>query len=141
MNNNKKRLFIIENNDEFKFSEKKKIVSFNRVAFLFFFILFIFLLYSTKIAYLGSSTPKKTYQTVNQIKNYRADIVDIDGSFIGKSVITYNVGVKPKLINDKKKFLLKLKYSFPELDFKKIENNIEKNKFFYLKKKTHSSKI
>ena len=135
MNNNKKRLYIIENNDEFKFSEKKKIVSFNRVAFLFFFILFIFLLYSTKIAYLGSSTPKKIYQTANQIKNYRADIVDIDGSFIGKSVITYNVGVKPKLINDKKKFLLKLKYSFPELDFEKIQNNIEKNKFFYLKKK------
>ena len=131
MNKNKKRLYIIENNDEFKFSEKKKIVSFNRVAFLFFFILFIFLLYSAKIAYLGSSTPKKIYQTANQIKNYRADIVDIDGSFIGKSVITYNVGVKPKLINDKKKFLLKLKYSFPELDFEKIENNIEKNKFFF----------
>ena len=135
MNNNKKRLYIIENNDEFKFSEKKKIVSFNRVAFLFFFILFIFLLYSTKIAYLGSSTPKKTYQIANKIKNYRADIVDIDGSFIGKSVITYNVGVKPKLINDKKKFLLKLKYSFPDLDFEKIEDNIEKDKFFYLKKK------
>ena len=46
---------------------------------------------------------------VNQIKNYRADIVDIDGSFIGKSVITYNVGVKPKLINDKKKFFVKIK--------------------------------
>ena len=44
----------------------------------------------------------------NKIKNYRADIVDNDGSFIGKSVITYNVGVKPKLINDKKKFLLKV---------------------------------
>ena len=141
MNNNKKRLHIIENNDDFKFSEKKKIVSFNRVAFLFFFILFIFLLYSTKIAYLGSGTPKQTYQMANKIKNYRADIIDANGSFIGKSVITYNVGVKPKFINDKKKFLLKLKYSFPELDFEKIENNIEKNKFFYLKKKTHSSKI
>ena len=131
MNNNKKRLYIIENNDDFKFSEKKKIVYFNRVAFLFFFILFIFLLYSTKIAYLGSSTPKQTYQIAKKIKNYRADIIDIDGSFIGKSVVTYNVGVKPKLINDKKKFLLKLKYSFPELDFEKIENDIEKNKFFF----------
>ncbi len=133
--NNNKRLYIIENNDEFKFSEKKRIVSFNRVSFLFFLILFIFLLYLTKIAYLGSSTPIQTYQMANKIKNYRADIIDINGRFIGKSVITYNVGVKPKLINDKKKFLLKLKYSFPELDFEKIENNIEKNKFFYLKKK------
>ena len=31
--------------------------------------------------------------------------------------------------------MLKLKYSFPELDFEKIENNIKKDKFFYLKKK------
>ncbi len=135
MNYKKKKLYIIENEDSFKFSEKKKIVSFNRVAFLFFFILFIFLLYSTKIVYLGSSSPNQTYQMTKKIENHRADIIDINGSFIAKSVITYNVGIKPNLINDKKKFLLKLKYSFPELDFQKIENNIEKKKFFYLKKK------
>ena len=135
MNNNKKRIYIIENEDGFEFSEKKKIVSFNRVAFLFFFILFIFLLYSTKIVYLGSSSPKQKYQITNKIKNYRADITDVDGRFIAKSVTTYNVGIKPNLINDKKKFLLKLKYSFPELDFRKIENNLDKKKFFYLKKK------
>ncbi len=135
MNNNKKRIYIIENEDGFKFSEKKRIVSFNRVAFLFFFILFIFLLYSTKIVYLGSSSPKQKYQMTHKIKNYRADIIDVDGRFIAKSVITYNIGVKPDLINDKKKFLLKLKYSFPELDFNKIENEIDKKKFFYLKKK------
>ena len=135
MSNNKKRIYIIENENGFKFSEKKGVVSFNRVAFLFFLILFIFLLYSTKIVYLGSSSPKQKYQMTNKIKNYRADIIDVDGRFIAKSVITYNIGVKPNLINDKKKFLLKLKYSFPELDFNKIENEIDKKKFFYLKKK------
>jgi len=135
MNNNKKRLYIIENEYGFKFSEKKKLVSFNRIAFLFFFILFIFLLYSTKIVYLGSSSPEQKYQMTNEIKNHRADIIDVDGRFIAKSVITYNIGIKPNLINDKKKFILKLKYSFPELDFQKIENNIDKKKFFYLKKK------
>jgi len=135
MNNNKKRIYIIENEDSFKFSEKKRIISFNRVAFLFFFILFIFLLYSTKIIYLGSSSPKQKYQITNKIKNHRADIIDVEGKFIAKSVITYNIGVKPNLIKDKKKFLLKLKYSFPELDFNKIENEIDKKKFFYLKKK------
>ena len=138
MNKNKKRLYITENEDRFKFSEKKRIVYFNRIAFLFFFILFIFLLYSTKIVYLGSSGPKQKYQITNKIKNYRADIIDVDGRFIAKSVTTYNVGIKPNLINDKKKFLLKLKYSFPELDFKIIENNLDKKKFFYLKKKTYT---
>ena len=137
MNNNKKRIYIIENEDGFKFLEKKKIVSFNRVAFLFFFILFIFLLYSTKIVYVGSSSPKQKYQITNKIKDHRADIIDVDGKFIAKSVITYNIGVKPNLIKDKKKFLLKLKYSFPELDFRKIENNLDKKKFFYLKKNLH----
>ncbi len=135
MNNNKKRLYIIENENSFKFSEKKRIVSFNRIAFLFFFILFVFLLYSTKIIYLGSSNPKQKYQMINKIKNHRADIIDVDGRFIAKSVITFNAGIKPNLINDKKKLLLKLKYSFPELDFQKIENSIDKKKFFYLKKK------
>ena len=109
MNNNKKRIYIIENEDGFEFSEKKKIVSFNRVAFLFFFILFIFLLYSTKIIYLGSSSPNQTYQMTKKTENYRADIVDIDDSFIAKSVITYNVGIKPNLINDKKKIFIKIK--------------------------------
>ena len=84
MNNSKKRFYISKNNDDFKFSEKKKMVSFNRIAFLFFFVLLIFLLYSTKIAYLGSSSPKQSYQMINKIKNYRADIIDIDGDFIGK---------------------------------------------------------
>ena len=135
MSNNKKIIYITENEDGFEFSEKKRIVSFNRIAFLFFFILFIFLLYSTKIVYLGSSGPKQKYQITNKIKNYRADIIDVDGRFIAKSVTTYNVGIKPNLINDKKKFLLKLKYSFPELDFRKIEINLDKKKFFYLKKK------
>ena len=128
-------MYITEIEDACKFSENKSIVSFNRIAFLFFFILFIFLLYSTKIVYLGSTSPKQTYQMTNKIKNHRADIIDVDGRFIAKSVITYNVGIKPNLINDKKKFLLKLKYSFPELDFRKIENNLDKKKFFYLKKK------
>ena len=72
MNKNKKRLHITENEDGFKFSEKKRIVSFNRIAFLFFFILFIFLLYSTKIAYLGSSTPKKTYPFQYYLQSFQS---------------------------------------------------------------------
>ena len=75
MNKNKKRLYITENEDGFKFSEKKRIVSFNRIAFLFFFILFIFLLYSTKIVYLGSSGPKQKFQITNQIKELK-DLYD-----------------------------------------------------------------
>ena len=47
MNNNKKRIYIIENEDGFKFSEKKRVVSFNRVAFLFFSFFSYF--YSTQL--------------------------------------------------------------------------------------------
>ena len=34
--------------------------------------------------------------------NYRADIIDNNGSFIVKSVRTTDVGINPKLVMDKK---------------------------------------
>ena len=41
------------------FQKKKGLFPLIELLFLFFFILFIFLLYSTKIVYLGSSSPKQ----------------------------------------------------------------------------------
>ena len=45
--------------------------------------------------YLSNNNSFWQYQITNKIKNYRADIIDVDGRFIAKSVITYNIGVKP----------------------------------------------
>ena len=58
----------------------------------------------------------------------RADIIDRNGSFISKSVFTTNVGIDPKLIKNKKKFLLKLQYTFPDKNFEEIKKKfMDKN--------------
>ena len=41
-------------------------------------------------------------------------IIDTDGNILAKTVFTKNVGINPKLENDKKKLFIKLKLLFPE---------------------------
>jgi len=115
------------------FSQKKFKISLNRVAFIFLIILFLIILYSTRIVYLSSKTLQHNSFKPNVIS--RADITDRHGNYISKSVFTSNIGIDPKLVKDKKKLLLKLKYTFPDKDFTEIEKKIYEQKFFYIKKK------
>ena len=102
------------------FHKDKFKINLNRIAFLFIILLIIIILYSTRIIYLSSKTFENKSYSVNQIS--RADIVDRNGNFISKSVITTNVGIDPKLVRDKKKLIIKLQYTFPENDISKIKN-------------------
>ena len=106
-----KKIFLSELSDEFSFSKKiyKKNISFNRVAFVFFCFIFISSIFSVKIFYYGSISEKKLSQSNNQKQNTRSDIIDINGNILAKTVLTKNVGINPKLENDKKKLLIKLK--------------------------------
>ena len=115
------------------FSQKKFKISLNRVAFIFLIILFLIILYSTRIVYLSSKTLQHNPFKPNVIS--RADITDRHGNYISKSVFTSNIGIDPKLVKDKKKLLLKLKYTFPDKDFTEIEKKIYEQKFFYIEKK------
>ena len=51
-----RKIYLTDIGNEFLFSEKlnKKNISFNRVAFVFFFFVFISLIFSVKIFYYGS---------------------------------------------------------------------------------------
>ena len=137
MNKSEEKLIINEYESEFVF--KKNIsnlnVSFNRSAFIFFFFILISLFFSIKIFYYGSVSYKSNGFEIEKKKNFRADILDRDGSFIAKSVQTINVGINPNKVKDKKKLLLKLKLIFPEKNFNSIETKLKRNKFFYLEKK------
>ena len=115
------------------FSQKKFNINLNRVGFIFLVILLFIILYSTRFVYLSSKTLQNNSYKINKI--YRADITDRHGSYIGKSVFTSNIGIDPKLVKDKKKLLVKLKYTFPDKDFEEIEKKIYGNKFFYIEKK------
>ena len=115
------------------FYESKFNVNLNRLAFIFIVIFIFVILYSSRVIYLSSKTIQNNTYKVNLIN--RADITDRNGAYISKSVLTSNVGIDPKLVKDKKKLLLKLKYTFPDKNFDEIKKNIYGKKFFYIDKK------
>ena len=121
------------NSDLGDFSQTKFNVNLNRVTFIFLVILIFIILYSTRVVYLSSKTLQTNPYKINRIN--RADITDRNGNYISKSVFTSNIGIDPKLVRDKKKILLKLKYTFPDKDFVEIEKKMNGKKFFYIEKK------
>ena len=64
----------------------------------------------------------------------RRDIVDRNGVLISRNVNTFHAAINPKLIKDKKNFLIKLRLNYPDLQFKEIEKKLNKGKYFYFKK-------
>ena len=121
------------------FNSNKFKINLNRIAFIFITIFIIILLYSTRIIFLSSKTFDKKIYTSNAIK--RADIIDRNGNFISKSVLTTNVGIDPKLVKDKKKFLIKLQYTFPEKNILEIEEKLSGKNFFYIEKKVTPERL
>ena len=124
----KKENLILENYDnEFSYEENKSNlkITFNRIAFIFFVFLVICSIYSIKVFYLSSLNSKVGLNKLTPIKeNYRADIIDIKGNFIAKSVNTITVGIRPNLIVDENKLLLNLKYFFPKINLELIKKKI-----------------
>ena len=82
---------------------------------------------------MSSKTLKNNINTINKVN--RADIIDRNGNYLSKSVFTTNFGIDPKLIKDKKKFLLKLQYTFPDKNFEEIKKKFTDKNFSILKKK------
>ena len=135
MNYNKSDKIIINRSNMtlVDFDQKKFNINLNRVAFIFVIIFFFVVLYSTRVIYLSSKTLHKNLYQISKIN--RADIVDRNGDYISKSVYTSNLGIDPRLIKDKKKLLLKLKYTFPNKDLSEIKKKFMDKNSFMLKKK------
>tara|TARA_Y100000590_G_scaffold229821_1_gene259190 strand:- start:8932 stop:10647 length:1716 start_codon:yes stop_codon:yes gene_type:complete len=112
-------------------------VSSNRTIFLFYIFFSIMLIFSFKIIYLTSFTKKNLITKKNQESfiSERSDILDKNGVILARNIDVYSAGIRPKLVKDKKKFVINLKIIFPELNIKNFENKLKKNKFFYLKKR------
>ena len=127
-----------KNNFIYKKNETNLNIQFNRVAFIFFIFFIIYLIYTIHLIHLGTRSSKvdKTENTPVIIdKLYRADILDINGNYLAKTVRSIDIGIKTSDVIDKKKLLLSLKIIFPDKDFSKIEKKLNKKKYFYLEKK------
>jgi cell division protein FtsI (penicillin-binding protein 3) len=140
MKRSKSKIIIedYKNNFTYKKSETNLNIQFNRVAFVFFVFFVIYLIYTIHLIHLGSRASK-----LDKIENiplaieklYRADIIDINGKYLAKTVKSIDIGIKTSDVIDQKKLLLSLKIIFPNKDFSKIENKLNKKKYFYLEKK------
>jgi len=139
--NKKEFKIILEDNHSNFFYKKNKSnlkITFNRVAFIFFVFFLISLIYSIHLLHLGSRKSKLTnnFNIVEPIsKLYRADIVDVDGNYIGKTINSIDIGISPSKIIDQKKLILNLKYIFPDKDYDVVKKRIKAGKFFYFEKK------
>ena len=140
---NIENITLEEYESEFLYKKNKSNlnIQFNRVAFIFFIIFIISLIYSIQLIHLGSlKSDIKEIATISSKKNYRADIIDINGNYLVKSVSTIDVGINPLQVIDKKHLLLMINYIFPEKDILKIKERLNGNKFFYLEKNISQKK-
>ncbi len=126
------------NNFDYKKNDTNLNIQFNRVAFVFFFFFIIYLIYTIHLIHLGSR--KSSVEISNDLttfanKLYRADIIDINGNYLAKTVKSIDIGIKTSDVIDSKKLLLSLNIIFPNKDFNKIKKQLDTKKFFWLEKK------
>ena len=122
----------------YKKNETNLNIQFNRVAFIFFIFFIIYLIFTIHLIHLG--TRKSKIDKIENIpvtfdKLYRADITDINGNYLAKTVKSIDIGIKTSDVIDKKKLLLSLKIIFPIKDFSLIEKKLNQKKYFYLERK------
>ena len=140
MKKSNSKIIIEDYKDSFvyKKNETNLNIQFNRVAFIFFVFFIIYLIYTIHLIHLGSR--KSKIDIVDNIsavgdKLYRADIIDVNGNYLAKTVKSIDVGIKTSDVIDKKKLLLSLNIIFPNKDFRKIKKKFDTKKFFWLEKK------
>ena len=126
---------LINNNNNFNTVK----ISLNRVTFLSFIFFSLILIFSIKIIYLSLS-PENVFHNNNIKENFvkkRRNIVDRNDSVLTTNIILYDVGVRPKLLQEKEKknLLIKLGVLFPELDLNKIKRKLNKEDFFSIGKR------
>ena len=112
-------------------------VSEDRIYLLFFVFFSLIFIFTIKIFTTSLQDPnfKNTQNYYSSIfKPIRNDIVDRNGVPLAKNIRVYHAAIKPNLINNKKKFILKLKLFYPEVDISDIKKKLFKEKYFYFKK-------
>ena len=139
MNNIKDKIVQDQYNSEFSYSENKSnlIISFERIAFIFFLFFIIAIIFSLKVIFLSLEN-KVVASKVSKKENFRSSIVDKKGNILAKTVTIVNIGINPNLVIDKEKLLITLKLLFPKKNFKE---KMYGKKFFYVKKKISQEKL
>ena len=109
----------------------------DRIYLLFFFFFSLILIFSIKITHISLNQKNilNLEKQTSQFSLIRRDIVDRNGVIISRNVKTFHAAIDPKLVADKKNFLIKLRINFPELPINKIEKKLNEKKYFRIKKR------
>ena len=117
--------------------ENRFTINDDRIYILFFSFFSLILIFSLKIIFI--SFQSSNYNEVkNQKYNFtpmRNDIIDRNGVLLSRNVIAYHAAIKPNLIKDKKKFLVKIKLALPEANTENLKIKLKNKRYFYLKKR------
>ena len=121
----------IRTNQKFK-KEKNFLINEDRVYLLFFCFFSLIFIFSLKIMFVSFQSPNfnETSNYENTFDPLRKDIVDRNGILLSRNILAYHAAIKPNLIKDKKKFLVKIKIALPEINTQKLKKNLnQKNTF------------
>jgi len=128
--------------DYLETSKKNKILkksnNFQDRVYLLFFIFFsLIFIFSIKITHISLSKNKisNLEKQTSQFSLIRRDIIDRNEIIISRNIDTFHAAIDPKLVKDKKNFLIKLRLNFPELSITNIEKKLNEGKYFRVKKR------
>ncbi len=127
---------FLETRKKNKISQKNT-VSHDRIYLLFFLFFSLILIFSLRIIHISLNKIDLFNQekSSNNFSLIRRDIVDRNGTLISRNIKSFHAAINPRLINNKDNFLIKLRLNFPDLSVEKIENKLNDEKYFYLKKR------
>ena len=126
----------LSTNQKFR-KEKNLFINEDRIYILFFSFFSLILIFSLKIIFISFQN-NPYYENNNYKYNYnpiRNDIIDRNGILLSRNITAYHAAVKPNLIKDKKKFLVKIKLTLPEINSQNLIKSLNQKKYFYLKKR------
>ena len=126
----------IETNKKNKKSQNNTFFQ-DRIYLLFFLFTSLILIFSIRIVHVSLNKIQviSGNKSSNPFSLIRRDIVDRNGVLISRNIKSFHAAVDPKLIKNKDNFLIKLRLNFPEIPVEEIEKKLNKNKYFYLKKR------
>ena len=126
---------FLETNKKNKIQKKSNNFQ-DRIYILFFFFFSLILIFSIKITSISLKKDTLSFEEKkSSFSLLRRDIVDRNGIIISRNVNTFHAAIDPKLVKDKKNFLIKLRLSFPDLPISEIKKKLNGNKYFRLKKR------
>ena len=126
----------IETNKKNKLRQNKNLFQ-DRIYLLFFLFFSLILIFSIKIIHISLNSIELTNRenSTQTFSLLRRDIVDRNGEIISRNVKSFHVAINPKLLTNKENLIIKLRLNFPELKIDTLERQLNKGKYFYLKKR------